>query len=73
MQRVTNFIAAATTRGALRAAGFRDKVVKLIVPFPPGGNVDAVSRTVAPQFQKALGGSAELNSGTPLPCRMGPE
>lgn len=56
------FMAAATTTGALRAAGFPDKVVKLIVPFPPGGNVDAVSRTIAPQFQKVLGGSVVIEN-----------
>lgn len=32
-----------------------DKPVKLIVPYPPGGNVDTAARIVAPGLQEALG------------------
>ena len=32
-----------------------DKPVKLIVPYPPGGNVDTAARIVAPGMQEALG------------------
>ncbi len=32
-----------------------DKPVKLVVPYPPGGNVDTAARIVAPGMQEALG------------------
>ena len=32
-----------------------DKPVKLIVPYPPGGNVDTAARIVAPGMQEAFG------------------
>ena len=32
-----------------------DKPVKLVVPYPPGGNVDTAARIVADGLQKAFG------------------
>lgn len=29
--------------------------IRLVVPFPPGGSVDTVARTIAPQLEKQLG------------------
>ncbi len=57
-----NIIAAGIAAlGILLAAGpahaqrWPDKPVKLIVPYPPGGNVDTAARIVAPGMQEALG------------------
>lgn len=36
-------------------AGYPDKPIKLIVPFPPGGNVDLSARILAPAMAKELG------------------
>jgi tripartite-type tricarboxylate transporter receptor subunit TctC len=49
--------AAAATLGAPRAfaAGYPDKPVKLLVPFPPGANVDVVARIFAEKLQKEMG------------------
>ena len=36
-------------------AGYPDKPVKIIIPFPPGGTTDTVFRTVQPYLEKTLG------------------
>ena len=36
-------------------AKWPDKPVKLVVPYPPGGNVDTAARIVAPGMQESLG------------------
>ena len=36
-------------------SGYPSKPIKLVVPFPPGGNVDLSARILAPEFSKALG------------------
>ena len=43
----------ALPRGAF--AAYPDKPIRLIVPFAPGGNADAVGRIVAEEMHKALG------------------
>jgi tripartite-type tricarboxylate transporter receptor subunit TctC len=40
---------------AAAQAGYPDKPIKLIVPFPPGGNVDLSARILAPALAKELG------------------
>lgn len=41
--------------GAALAQKWPDKPVKLVVPYPPGGNVDTAARIVAPGMQELLG------------------
>lgn len=38
-----------------RAQGFPDRPVRLMVPFPPGGNVDFTARLLAPALSASLG------------------
>ena len=40
---------------ALAQAAYPSKPIKLIVPFPPGGNVDLSARILVPELSKALG------------------
>src|ERR1700675_532727 len=37
------------------AAGYPDRIVKIVVPFAPGGGTDVVARTLAQEMTKDLG------------------
>lgn len=37
------------------AAGYPDRAIKMVVPFPPGGATDAVSRVIATSLSQTLG------------------
>ncbi len=41
--------------GSAVAQPFPNQTVRWVVPFPPGGGLDAVSRMIAPQLQKQFG------------------
>ncbi len=45
----------AFTAASAMAQKWPDKPVHLVVPYPPGGNVDVAARIVAPGLQEALG------------------
>ena len=49
------FAAAMMLASPALAQKWPDKPVKLIVPYPPGGNVDTAARIVAPGMQELLG------------------
>ena len=55
MKLVLLFAAAAMLASPAMAQKWPDKPVKLIVPYPPGGNVDTAARIVAPGMQELLG------------------
>ena len=47
--------ALALTAGLVHAQAYPSKPIKLVVPFPPGGNVDLSARIIAPELSKQLG------------------
>ncbi len=59
---------------AANAASFPEKPIRVIVPFPPGGGADLVTRSTAPKLSQALGqtfvidnrGGANSNIGADL-------
>jgi len=40
---------------AVQAQAYPNRAIKFIVPFPPGGNLDFVARTIQPKLSEALG------------------
>ena len=48
-------VLAALLPGALMAADFPNAPVTLVVPYPPGGNVDSAARIIAPGLEERLG------------------
>jgi tripartite-type tricarboxylate transporter receptor subunit TctC len=43
--------------GSLATAAYPDRVIKIIVPFAPGGGTDAIARVLAQEMAKDLGAS----------------
>jgi tripartite-type tricarboxylate transporter receptor subunit TctC len=78
-------LAAAALPGALQAAesagSYPQRPIRLIVPFPPGGGTDIVSRTIQPALQQRLGqqiiidnrGSAQGITGTGIAATAVPD
>lgn len=52
---VAALAAGGAVTGIAQAASFPDRPIKLIVGFPPGGNVDSVGRVLAQEMSKGLG------------------
>jgi tripartite-type tricarboxylate transporter receptor subunit TctC len=44
------------------AQKFPDRPIRLIVPFPPGGNIDITARTISPGLSEVLGGSVVVDN-----------
>jgi tripartite-type tricarboxylate transporter receptor subunit TctC len=66
---------------SLKAAGYPDRPIKLIVPFPPGGGGDILARTVMGKVADVLGQTIVIdnragaggNTGTAAAARMEPD
>jgi tripartite-type tricarboxylate transporter receptor subunit TctC len=48
-------LAAASATPSALAQDFPNRVVRIVVPFPPGGAVDIAARLIQPHLEKALG------------------
>ena len=45
---------------AFGQAGYPNKPIKFVVPFPPGGNLDFVARALQPKMQEVQIGRAHV-------------
>lgn len=48
--------------GAAPAADYPSQIIKIIVPFTPGGGVDVVARLIAPRLSESLGQSVVVEN-----------
>ena len=80
--RAAALAAAALAAAELHAAdNYPSRSIRLIVPFPPGGGTDTVSRTIQPALQQLLGqqliidnrGSAQGITGTGIAASAAPD
>jgi tripartite-type tricarboxylate transporter receptor subunit TctC len=55
------------------AQEFPDRPLRLVVPWPPSGNVDITARTVAPAFAEALGQQVVVENRAGAGGRIGTE
>ena len=66
---------------ATAQAGYPDKPIKFVVPYPPGGGTDVIARIVQERFQHALGqpiiidnrGGAAGSLGTDIVAKSAPD
>jgi tripartite-type tricarboxylate transporter receptor subunit TctC len=57
-----SLVLAAAAPFAARAQGWPSGIVRIIVPFPPGGSVDAIARMVQPGLQQRLGATVLIEN-----------
>ena len=66
-------VAAAFLSWAACAQEFPNRPVRIVVPWPPSGNVDITARTVAPAFGEALGQQVIVENKAGAGGRIGSE
>ncbi|MGV3654434.1 MAG: Bug family tripartite tricarboxylate transporter substrate binding protein [Noviherbaspirillum sp.] len=54
-KRIATLLAGLVLCAGAQAAGYPEKPITAIVPFPPGGSTDSIARAIAPKMQQTLG------------------
>jgi tripartite-type tricarboxylate transporter receptor subunit TctC len=55
-------LAVTAAAGIAQAQNYPTRPIRIVVPFPPGGNVDVFARVLYPQVEKALGQSIVIDN-----------
>jgi tripartite-type tricarboxylate transporter receptor subunit TctC len=66
-------VAVGLTPGVSPAQDYPNKPIRLVVPFPPGGGVDFLARTVQPKLQEGLGVPVLIEYKAGASARIGAE
>src|SRR5215213_4365394 len=74
-------VAAPVATAAVDAPGFPERPIRIVVPFPPGGGTDLVTRTIQPALSARLGqqividnrGGAQGIVGTQIAASAAPD
>ena len=74
-------LAAIAATGAVHAQSYPDRPIRVLVPFPPGGGTDIVTRTIQPALSQRLGqqvvidnrGGAQGIVGTQIAANAAPD
>jgi tripartite-type tricarboxylate transporter receptor subunit TctC len=53
--KVSSLFMALAIASSVQAAGFPDKAINVVVPFPAGGSTDAIARAIGPKVSAKLG------------------
>jgi len=53
--KVSSLLMGLAIAGSAQAAGFPDKAINVVVPFPAGGSTDAIARAIGPKVSAKLG------------------
>lgn len=78
---IAGFLLLAPFGATAQTGGYPNKPIRLIVPFPPGGGTDLVSRIIQPPLNTALGqpilidnrGGAQGTLGTGIAAKANPD
>jgi tripartite-type tricarboxylate transporter receptor subunit TctC len=73
MRHVVALLSCIAGIAAAHAQEFPNKPLRLVVPWPPSGNVDITARTVAPAFAEALGQQVVVDNKPGASGRIGTE
>src|SRR5262249_28066106 len=65
-------LAALMAAGSVRAQGYPTRAITIIVPQPPGGGTDIISRIIADQLAKQLGQAVIVENRTGAGTVVGP-
>ena len=76
-----SFVAAATATPDAKAQAYPTRPVRMIVPYPPGGGTDTISRVVAQKLSERWGQQVVVDNragasgiiGTELTARSNPD